>query len=395
MPGFITLSTNTNCLNKDRGPYVEGQPDLNENTSWRRFHGLIDDGAIERLMLDVIMKGHAINASPFEGSARKNCYSIGGNIVIIDLDDGIPRAVILNSYTYRMWGCFYYPSCSSGVTSTKKGVDGRDRGRVAFRVGREFNTFTELDENGKPPTDARRNLERISVATFLADSLCSDVGIPKLQDNCHQAVSQLWYGNSGSGIITYATEDADGNLIEGTYTCSTDRAYDINRDGCLPAEDVDRIVEAYKERKPEILLPRRVRTDDELDKEVNLARWILNNDLLSEDQLTVYTTAVTNVGGACKAICESLEDDWLATMERFDDGHPWRLQHKLMGSWDRLDAGYERCIGSLINLADEASPGWRAECPYMGSGAGRKFPPIPLSECFLKLKSTNPINIII
>ena len=386
MPGFIKLSTNTNCFNKTLDLETESQ-------TWELYEGDVDDGAIENLIEKYSMKGFAINASPLVGGRRKNSNSIGGNVVVVDLDDGIPMELVLATPTYRSYGAFYYPSCSSGVVAEKEGVDGRDRGRAGFRAEREFRTFTDNDENGFPPSDTRRNLERIAVTKYIADSLCADLGIPKLQDTCHRAVTQLWYGNSGTGLIDFTRKGEDGEDLPDTYQCSTDRRYDINRDGCLSAESMDRIYDEYVADHPEVFNPRKVKTAEEMSEEVEIARWILTHDLLSEEQLTVYTTAVTNVGGACKVISESLRDDWLYTMERVNDGHQWRLPSFLAGSWDRLDANYDRCIGSLINLADEASPGWRHESPFFKGTKKRNV--FPISEAFSLMRSIPNVNIIL
>ena len=394
MPGFIELSTNINCFNKTR-QWIKGAPELSENTSWQRYHGFIDDGAVERLMTDYLMAGHAINASPFEGTTRANDYSDGGNVVIIDLDDGIEPDKILATNIYKTTGLFYYPSCSSRVVSTKKGVDGRPRGRVGFRTERSFKTYKELDENGNRPTDKRRNLERIAVTKYIADGLCAELGIPSLEDNCHSAVSQPFYGNSGTGVIEFETKDDNGRIITGTYPCSTDREYHINLEGCLSSVDMDRIVEAYIASKPEILQPRQIKTEEQISRETEIARWILNHDLFSETQLMNRDIAMKSIAATCRTICDSLLEDFVQTMERVDDGHEWRLEHKIREAWYRFQPDYDRSVGTLIVLADEASPGWRSQCPYTNGGGYRRYPVPPLSEAFSLLRSTNPTNIIL
>lgn len=394
MPGFIKLSTNTNCLNKTRR-YVKDCPEQTESTSWQLFEGLVDDGAIQTLLSEYSMKGFAINASPFVGTTRSNDNSYGGNVVVIDLDDGIEVEKILATPTYQLYGMFYYPSCSSGVVSTKKNVDGRERGRVAFRCEREFKTDTSLDENGFKPSTDRRNLERIAVTKFLADNLCSDLGIAKLEDNCHRAVSQLWYGNSGEGTIYFEIRNDDGTITVdgGSYPCSTDRRTFINEDGCLPAVDMDRHVDAYISSHPEIFEPRKQKSDEDVSREVEIARWILNHDLLSEEQLMDREIAIKSVVATCRTLCDSLLEDFIETMQRVDDGHPWRLEHQIRSAWERFQQDYDRSVGSLIILADEASPGWREDSPFF-TGT-RKTNVLPLSEAFSLMRSIPQSNIIL
>ncbi len=345
-----------------------------------------------------IRKGHALNQSRFrDNQTRSNGAAYGGNLVVLDLDEGISFDDIIGTATYKEHGVFVYPSASCGVVAEKDKVDGRERWRVGFRLGREVSTLPYFNEAGERLTQKRVHLERIAVTNHLTDRFCSELGITKLEDNCHKTVSQIFYGNDGVTPITYETEtindDGSKTSVTKSYQCSTEERIHIN-DGVLPAADMDAVIEAYTLSHPEIFEPIKLRSDDELSRDIKVAQWILEMDLLSEDQLTDRDIAIKQVVACAKGLGEELLDPFLGTMERVDDGHPWRIQHQLVRAWESYSEHSSFTIATLVYLANEASPGWQSECPYMCSSA-RRYPAPRLSECFTLLRSTNPLDILI
>ena len=362
-----------------------------EPKEWEPF-----EGTAEQLLNDVIFKGHALNQSLFPGGrTRSGTNAEGGNLMVLDLDDGLAYEKILASPTYQQYGCFIYPSASCGVVSTKKKVDGRERWRVGFLLEREVKTDRWTENEGELRLGKQRqHLERIACAKHVADNFCADVGVPKLLDNCHNSVSQPFFGNDGKTPITYDHELEDGSTEERTYPCSVEKRFHING-GYLPAVDIDRLVEVHKQRHPEIFEPPKLRDVGELEKDAAIARWILDNDLLNEEQLTDRDICIKQLMACAKGLGDELLDPFMATMERVMDGHDWRQPHKLESAWTRFSEISSFSIGTFIKFADDASPGWRDRCPYINGGGYRKYPVPPLSEAFSLLRSTNPINIII
>lgn len=378
---LIKCSVNRSVINKTA--------DFNlEPSQWVAF-----EGTAKELLETVVLQGHAINQSLFEeGKARSGTNATGGNLCVLDLDDGITYEQILASPTYQANGVFIYASASCGVIAPKKGVDGRERWRVGFLLEREVATdrWTE-DEGTLRLGKQRQHLERIACAKHLADNFCCDVGVPKLQDNCHNSVSQIFYGNDGHTPVTFDRELEDGSCIKDTYPCSTEQRFHINS-GYLPTTDIDLLVEVHKLRHPEIYEPLQRKSNDEQENNAALARWIFDNDLLNEDQLTDRDICIKQIVACARGLGDDLLDHFMGTMERVMDGHHWRMPHALERAWNSYSEVSSFSIATLIHFADEASPGWKADCPYMG---GKRYPVAKLSECFSRLKSTRQDQIII
>lgn len=381
----IKCSINTSIVNK---PVPWAWAEVNNH--WQPY-----EGTAEALLNEVIFKGHALNQSLFpEDQGHKGHLASGGNLIVFDLDDGITYDKILASPTYQMYGSFIYPSASCGVVADKDGVDGRERWRVGFILGREVHTDIWTQDEGQLRLGKKRqHLERIACTVFLTDNFCADVGIPKLKDNCHKTVGQPFFGNDGSTVIPLST-DNQKQVVHTTYPCSTETRSHING-RFLPVEDMERVIDAYRLSHPEIFEERELPSADELNVAAEKARWIFDHDLLSEKQLTDRDISIKEVVACARGLGDdTLLESFLGTMERVMDGHPWRTAYELERAWWSYSEVSSYTIGTLIHHADEASPGWRDECPLMGAGS-RKVAAIPLSECFILLKSTNPINIII
>ena len=172
----IKCSLNKECKNKI--PPWEWET---KSTTWEPFLGS------PQALINEMLKGYALNQSLFDqGKSHKAVNAYGGNLIVLDLDDGIKYEQILQSHTYKQYGCFVYASASCGVAANKDGVDGRERWRVGFLLERELKTdhwtteVKELDAHRK-----RLHLERAACARHLARNFCADVGIPQLKDNCH------------------------------------------------------------------------------------------------------------------------------------------------------------------------------------------------------------------
>ena len=362
-----------------------------EPKEWELF-----EGTANQLLEEVIFKGHALNQSLFpEGKTRSGTNAESGNLVVLDLDDGLLYDRILSSPTYQLYGCFIYPSASCGVVSDKKKVDGRERWRVGFLLGREVATDRWTEDEGQLRLGKQRqHLERIACAKHLADNFCADLGIPKLLDNCHNSVSQPFFGNDGHTPITYDYEREDGSTEQRTYPCSVEKRFHING-GYLPTNEMDLLIEVHKERNPKVFEPLKFRDVDEVERDAALAQWILDNDLFSEEQLTDRDICIKQLMACARGLGDELLEPFMGTMERVMDGHDWRQPHKLESAWHRFSEVSSFSIGTFIMFADEASPGWRDRCPYLNGGGHRKYPVPPLSEAFSLLRSTNPIDILI
>ena len=138
------------------------------------------------------------------------------------------------------------------------------------------------------------------------------------------------------------------------------------------------------------------KSSTELSQDAAIARWVFQNDLLSEEQLTDREIAVKKVIALARGLGDdSLLDDFLGTMERVRDGHHWREPDRIERDWYSYSEDSDFSIGTLIMLAEEASPGWRTKCPFTNGGGVKTYPVAPLSEAFSLLRSTNPIDIII
>lgn len=378
---LIKCSVNRSVINKTADFKVEP-------SQWVPF-----EGTAKELLETVVLQGHAINQSLFpEDTSRSGTNATGGNLCVLDLDDGITYEEILASPTYQANGCFIYASASCGVVSPKKGVDGRERWRVGFLLEREVKTDRWTEHKGTLSVGKQRqHLERIAVSKHLADNFCADVGIPKLQDNCHQSVSQIFYGNDGATPIPFQVDREDGSKLEGEYPCSTEKRFHLNG-GYLSSQDIDCLVEVHRIRHPEIFEPLMRRSGNEQENDVAIARWIFDNDLLNEDQLTDRDVCIKQVVACAKGLSDDLLPHFMGTMERVMDGHHWREAHALERAWNSYNEVSSFTIRTLIHFANEASPEWKADCPYTG---GKRYPVPPLSACFSLLKSSNSNQIII
>lgn len=359
------------------------------NVDWKPYTGT----AVE-ILDDVIFKGNAVNQSLIpEGEGHKGHVASAGNLVVLDLDEGITFDEIFHSHTYQMWGAFIYPSSSCGVVTDKKGVDGRERWRVGFIMGREFHTDIWTDDVAELRLNPKRqHLERVACTEHLTNNFCSDVGIAKLKDNCHKTVAQPFYGNDGITPIPLKTDD-DKRIVLSTYPCSTEKRFHIHN-GFLPVEDMDRIIEAYKLRSAEVFEARIRPSDEDQSRAAEIARWVFDNDLLNEDQLTDRDIIMKQVAACARGLGEdSLLDSFMGMMEKVMDGHPWRQPRAIEQSWYRFSEVSAINIGTIIMLADEASPGWRTSCPFMSGTT--KTNVFPLSEAFSLMRSIPSVNIIL
>lgn len=361
-----------------------------ETKDWTPF-----EGSPEQLLQEVIFKGHALNQSLFpDGRTRSGTNADGGNLIVLDLDDGLLYEKILASPTYQQYGCFVYPSASCGVVAEKQKVDGRERWRVGFLLERVVKTDRWTEDNGELRINKQRqHLERIACAKHLADNFCSDVGIPKLLDNCHSSVSQPFFGNDGETPIPFEFALPDGSTEKRTYPCSVEKRFHING-GYLPAADMDRLIEVHKERNAEVFEERKARGADEVAQELQVARWLLDNDVFTEDQLVDRDVCIKQLMAYARSFDDELFDSFMGTMERVMDGHDWRQPHELERAWYSYSVASSFSIGTFKHFADLADPAWRSNCPFIGGGY-RRHPVPPLSEAFSLLRSTNPINIVI
>ena len=353
------------------------------------------EGTPEELLQSVIFKGHALNQSLFlEGKTRSGTNAESGNLIVLDLDDGLLFDKILASPTYQQYGCFVYPSASCGVVASKKKVDGRERWRVGFLLEREVKTDRWTEEESELRLGKQRqHLERIACAKHLADNFCADVGIPKLEDNCHNSVSQPFFGNNGETPIPYDHELEDGTVEQRTYPCSTEKRFHING-GYLPAADMDLLAQVYRERNPQIFEPRPEADAAELEKEALTVKWVLDNDIFNEDQLTNRDVCIKELMAYCRNFGDDLFDSFMGTMERVMDGHDWRQPDKLERAWYSLSVPGSYTFKTFAFHAYQACSDWKSRCPYT-QGGFRKYPTPPLSEAFSLLRSTDPMNIII
>ena len=360
----VTVSTNTCCTNKTRHQ--------GEHEQWQNVALPLGD-----LINEFVRKGYAFCPSLFRGGYRSGANAFGGDTVVIDEDEGIDPAVIAELPVFKAFGIAIWPSASSSVTAEKKGVDGQVRSRVLFRVGRSFNT-------GKPTTAialerSAVHVERIAVSEYIYDRFCRELGIEGLQDDCGKTVGQLMYGNDGKTPVEFQRDDG----TKSTYPCSTDSWLYLN-DGCMPVDLMDQLIADFREQQGERLKPKARRTEEENEQDYQLALWILENDVLSEEVLT-DRESWTKVGMACRGISDDLKEPWLATCSRFDDGHYWRAWSYMEQNWERFSETSAIGIGTLIHYANESDKQWRYLCPFMGK-TQKQF----ISPCFQLLRSHKP-----
>ena len=133
-----------------------------EPKEWELF-----EGTAEQLLEQVIFQGHGLNQSLFPGEkTRSGTNADGGNLVVLDLDDGCSTTASSLPLPTSQYGCFIYPSASCGVVSDKKKVDGRERWRVGFLLGREVATDRWTEDEGQLRLGKQRqHLERIACAS--------------------------------------------------------------------------------------------------------------------------------------------------------------------------------------------------------------------------------------
>ena len=265
------------------------------------------------------------------------------------------------------------------VVAEKKDVDGRYRSRVLFKVPREFKTGEVKDDAVLERTAI--HAERIAVTEFIYERFCREAGIEELKDTCGKTVGQLMYGNDGQTPIEYLKDDGG----KGTYDCSTQDWVYFN-DGCMPVELMDQVITDFYEQQPERLKPRPRRSSEENAEDYQLALWILEQDILSEDVLTTRKSW-TDIGMACRDIDDDLRDAFLHTTSRFSDGHYWREWGYMAANWERFSLVSSIGIGTLIHFADESTnKQWRYTCPFWGSKTQKQF----ISPCYQLLRSHKP-----
>ena len=341
-------------------------------------------------LLEHIYRGKPSNPCLFKDGRRSAPTAYGGNTVYIDMDDGITFDRVVSLPVVQKYGVLVTHSASSGVISEKEGVDGRERLRIIFALEDEVHTdFFSEDEVVLAKNTKVQHLERCALITFFADQLCEQLGIPKMIDNSHNSISQLYYGNDGETEVEWKQPTAGGGKVTAYYPCSVDRRFWIG-EGFLPKEDQARIVEAYRQRKADELTQFEGRSDEELSQDALIAQWIFDNDILDdricEDRKDFYSVVM-----AAKSIDEGLLEPLLRTLERFAD-HYWRMPDEVVRCFHDFHHNGRTTIATLIKWANECSPEWRTLCPYTG---GMHNPPPRLSPGIYLLRGIDPINIII
>jgi len=317
----------------------------------------------KELVEGVIQQGHAVNQSQFGGSNRCGVNAFGGNAVFLDFDDGTTFEQIKATPTYQQWGVAITPSCSSGVTSAKPGVDGQERHRVILLCARPFHTdkWTE-DEDELKLNQKRQHFERVAITDTINTNICAEIGIPRMKDECFKTVSQAAFGNDGVSLVRWKTPEG----IYRFYPCSTDRRVSLN-DGCMSLLEMGNIIQAYRRRHPEIFNPVQRRTSEELSADAELVRWLFDNDVYDEKVLCDYDTYIS-LGMGAKGMDESLLDSFITTMERYAD-HYWRTEPEIIRRWDQYSNVSEVGIGTFIHHANQCDPSWRERCPLVGGSS--------------------------
>jgi len=359
----ITCSINPCYLNKN---LAEGYCRSDEVKNWRSV-----ELPVEELVIEYIQKGRAINQSLFHaGTTRCGENAFGGNLVILDLDDGFPHDQVLATPTYQRWGCFITHSASSGVVSNKPGVDGRVRLRVGFITARQFNTdrFSE-DRDTLRGNQSRQHKERVIISRHINQHFCSDLGIGSIKDNCAKSVSQLFYGNDGISSISYT----NGNGEDESYPCSTNRWHHVNN-GLMTVMEMAQIISNYTEKNPKAFDPFPQPSVKEQEDSYNLALWIFDNDILDGEFLYERENWLAIIFAA-KGISEELRDPLLTTLERFAD-HYWRMPDQVLRVFDDASSASNYTVGTLIKFADQSDSQWRNHCPYLHGGIVVPLEPI-------------------
>lgn len=345
-----------------------------------------------RELLDHMYAGKPSNPCLFKGGKRSAPTAFGGNTVFIDMDDGITFDRVIELPVVKSYGVLVTHSASSGVQSTKEGVDGRERLRIVFVLEEEVSTnFFSEDDATLAKNKKIQHLERCALTAFFSDQLCEQLGIPRMIDDSHSNISQMFYGNDGKTPVEWDRPVAGGGKVKDNYPCSIDRRYWIG-DGFLPKEDQARIIEAYRIRKENDLQEFKEKSCEELERDYLIAKWIFENDILG-DCICEDRNTFNSVIMAAKSISEDLFEPLLITLERFSD-HYWRLPREIERCFNDFHTNGRTTIATLIKWANESDPDWRSRCPYTSIG-GAKFPPPKLSPGIYSLKGLNPAYIII
>ena len=358
----VTVSINRHCINKTRSK--------GEQSEWVNVQM-----SLEELIEGVVRKGHAFSPSLFKNGHRNAENAFGGDTVVIDEDEGLDPAVIAELPVFKDYGIAIFPSSSSGVVADKEGVDGRFRSRVLFKVARPFNTGKV-----KSSIQLERNVvhhERIAISEYIYERFCKEAGLEGLQDSCGKTIAQMMYGNDGKTPI----EVLEGNKVVLTYPCSTHDWLYLN-DGCMSKDTMAEVVARSIEQNPERLQPKQRRSSSDLEKDYDIALWILQHDVLSEDVLVAYDTWC-EVGMACKGISEDLMEPFLETTSRFSDRKARLQWDAIYANWQRFSETSAYSLGTIIGHADDSTNGqWRYTCPAFGKQKKQHFSP-----CFQLLRS--------
>jgi len=329
-----------------------------------------------------IYAGNTSNPCLFIGGKRGSEFATGGNTVYIDMDDGVTFDEIIALPIVQNYAVLVLHSASSGCFSNKPGVDGRERLRIIFALEVEVDTNRFTEDLGSLHSNVKiHHLMRCALNDYFANQLCEQLGIPKLKDNSHKSISQLFFGNSGEGIIS--TEYGD-------YQCSTDRRFWIGN-GFLPKEDMQKITEAYEKSRAESLALFTGRSEEERSKDALIAEWIFDNEILDERVYVEDRNTWLSVIHAAKSIDEDLLDVVLKSGERFND-HRWRTDESTMRCFKDGYSNSRMTLGTIIHWANICCPEWRSLCPHTG---GTVNPPPPLSAGMYLLKGIPVTSIII
>lgn len=361
----VTIALTHRTLNKTRLP--------GEQADWHSVQITLGD------LYKHVRNGRAFSCSLFKGGYRNAANAFGGDLIVIDEDQGIEPAVIAGLDIFKECGLAVWPSASSHVVADKEGVDGQVRSRVVLKVGRQFKTG-EVKEDIALERGVV-HCERIAVTEYVYKRFCKEAGIAAIQDTCGKTVGQLMYGNDGHSPVEYYKPGGE----KAYYDCSTDDWVYFN-DGCMSVEKMDQIIADFKEQQPERLKPKPRRTSEENAEDYQLALWILEQDILSEEVLTTRKSW-TDIGMACRGIDDDLRDAFLETTSRFSDGHYWREWNYMAANWERFGLTSSIGIGTLIHFADESTDKqWRYTCPFWGSKTQKQF----ISPCYQLLRTHKP-----
>ena len=368
----IAFALSHKALNKTRHP--------GEQESWSSVNQPLG------ILIDHLQKGFPFSPSLFRGGCRKAENAFGGDLVVIDADDGIDPADIAALPVFKEWGLMIIPSSSSGVVAAKEGVDGRYRCRVLFRLERQVKTGKVVESFARERKLI--HLERNAITERIEQRYCREAGLAELQDGCGGTIGQLMYGNDGKTPIEVTEKQHDGtHKVVLTYPCSTHDYLYLN-DGCMSEQQMAEAIAEYKEAKPERLQPKPKRTSSETADDYQLALWLLENDVFSEETLVTYDKWYS-IGMACKGIDPELMEPFLETSSRFSHLKARMSWEDMEANWNRFSDESSYGIGTLIHHADEDTrKAWRYACPFFGSKQVKQ----KLSPVYHLLKSHNTSN---